>query len=60
MIEDKLTLFSYAVIFSTILANNTHDYLEMSIRMEELAKNQKGYLGIESARNETGITVSYW
>ena len=33
MIEDKLTLFSYAVIFSTILADNTHDYLEMSIRM---------------------------
>jgi heme-degrading monooxygenase HmoA len=28
--------------------------------MEELAKNQKGYLGIESARSETGITVSYW
>lgn len=60
MIEDKLTLFSYAVIFSTILTNNTHDYLEMSIRMEELAKNQKGYLGIESARSETGFTVSYW
>lgn len=25
-----------------------------------LAKLQKGYLGIESARNEIGITVSYW
>jgi heme-degrading monooxygenase HmoA len=60
MIEDKLTPFYYAVIFSTILKDNTHDYLEMSIRMEELAKNQKGYLGIESARNETGIKVSYW
>ena len=28
--------------------------------MEELAKKEKGYLGIESARNEIGITVSYW
>ena len=28
--------------------------------MEELAKQQKGFLGIESARNEIGITVLYW
>jgi heme-degrading monooxygenase HmoA len=28
--------------------------------MVELAKQQPGYLGIESARNEIGITVSYW
>lgn len=28
--------------------------------MEELAKQQKGFLGVESARNEIGITVSYW
>ena len=28
--------------------------------MEELAKLQDGYLGIESTRNEIGITVSYW
>jgi len=28
--------------------------------MEALAKLQKGYLGIDSARNEIGITVSYW
>lgn len=28
--------------------------------MEELAKKQEGYMGIESARNELGITVSYW
>ena len=28
--------------------------------MEELAKLQGGYLGIESTRNEIGITVSYW
>ena len=28
--------------------------------MVELAKQQKGFLGIESAREEVGITVSYW
>ena len=28
--------------------------------LAKLAKQQKGYLGIESARNEIGITVSYW
>ena len=32
----------------------------MAAKMEELAKQQPGYLGIESAREETGITVSYW
>jgi heme-degrading monooxygenase HmoA len=25
-----------------------------------LAKQQPGFLGIESARNDIGITVSYW
>jgi heme-degrading monooxygenase HmoA len=28
--------------------------------MEELAKNQPGYLGFESANDEIGISVSYW
>jgi len=26
----------------------------------ELAKEQHGFLGVESVRNELGITVSYW
>lgn len=60
MIEDALTPPYYAVIFSTILSDDTSGYLETAQRMEELAKQQKGYLGIESARNEIGITVSYW
>jgi len=25
-----------------------------------LARDQDGFLGVESARNEIGITVSYW
>ena len=28
--------------------------------MGELARAQPGYLGIESARDQVGITVSYW
>ncbi len=32
----------------------------MSQRMDELAREQPGYLGIESARSGLGITVSYW
>ncbi|MDP3313090.1 antibiotic biosynthesis monooxygenase [Lutibacter sp.] len=50
----------YAVIFTSIRTNNTNNYLETAKRMEELAKLQEGYLGIESAREELGITVSYW
>jgi len=32
----------------------------MARKMEELAQQQPGYLGIESARDKIGITVSYW
>lgn len=32
----------------------------MSQRMVALAKAQPGYLGMESAREDVGITVSYW
>jgi heme-degrading monooxygenase HmoA len=28
--------------------------------MVDLASKQPGFLGVESARNEVGITVSYW
>ena len=50
----------YAVIFTTLFTKNLTDYEKTAIRMEELAKLQEGYLGIESARNKIGITVSYW
>jgi heme-degrading monooxygenase HmoA len=35
-------------------------YGNMAKRMEELAITQPGFLGVESARDEIGITVSYW
>ena len=60
MIVDSLTVPYYAVIFTTILSDNQKGYNDMANTMEELAKEQEGYLGIESARSEVGITVSYW
>ena len=60
MIITDLKTPYYAVIFTTVLTNNLTDYEKTAIRMEELAKLQDGYLGIESTRNEIGITVSYW
>lgn len=60
MIEDSLTPPYYAVVFSTVLSNDLEGYAEMAEKMEILAKQQEGYLGIESARAEIGITVSYW
>lgn len=60
MIVDNLQAPYYAVIFSTLLNDDLEGYEETANRMEELAKQQLGYLGIESARNQIGITVSYW
>lgn len=60
MIVDHLEPPYYAVIFSTIANENLEGYLETAERMEELAREQNGFLGIESARKEIGITVSYW
>lgn len=50
----------YAVIFTSTLTNNTEGYSEMAEKMGALAKQQEGFLGIDSARDGVGITVSYW
>ena len=50
----------YAVIFSSIRTEGDNGYSEMANKMLELAKQQKGFLGVESVREELGITVSYW
>lgn len=50
----------YAVIFTSVKMENNEGYDEMAERMVELAQQQPGFLGVESARNEIGITVSYW
>ena len=51
-----------AVIFSSVRTAGDHGYGATAQRMEELAAEQPGYLGIESARDPDGfgITVSYW
>jgi len=50
----------YAVIFSSVKHNPAEGYDAMADEMFALAKQQEGYLGFESAREEIGITVSYW
>ena len=60
MIVTDLKTPYYAVIFTTLLSDDLTGYIETAERMEALARQQEGYLGIESTRNEVGITVSYW
>jgi len=50
----------YAVIFSSMRTEIDDNYSEVADKMVELAKVQDGFLGIEFARIELGITVSYW
>ena len=50
----------YAVIFTSTQSEDTAGYSEMAAKMVSLAALQPGYLGIESARENVGITVSYW
>ncbi|MBE8592971.1 antibiotic biosynthesis monooxygenase [Pseudomonas sp. MAFF 301449] len=51
----------YAVIFSSVRTDGDHGYGEAATRMLELARQQPGFLGVESAREDgLGITVSYW
>lgn len=50
----------YAVIFSSIRIDGDNGYVEAAKRMLELASNQPGFLGFETARQEVGISVSYW
>ncbi|OQY13187.1 MAG: antibiotic biosynthesis monooxygenase [Desulfobacteraceae bacterium 4572_187] len=50
----------YAVIFTSCRTDGDNGYGEMADRMVELASKQPGFLGIESARESVGITVSYW
>lgn len=50
----------YAVIFTSLRTEGDQGYGAMAERMAELAAQQPGYLGAESAREGLGITVSYW
>jgi heme-degrading monooxygenase HmoA len=50
----------YAVIFSSLRTEGDNGYAEMADKMMHLARQQEGFLGVESARENVGITVSYW
>ena len=53
----------YAVVFTSLRTPaDDAGYAETARRMEELAADQPGFLGVESARggDGVGITVSYW
>jgi heme-degrading monooxygenase HmoA len=50
----------YAVIFTSIRTDADNGYAETAKHIADLAKQQVGFLGMESARQELGITVSYW
>jgi heme-degrading monooxygenase HmoA len=52
----------WAVVFTSIAGEDMEGYGEMADRMVELAAEQPGFLGIESARGPDGlgISVSYW
>jgi len=50
----------YAVIFTSERTDEDEGYSDTSERMINLAKQQEGFIGIESARENLGITISYW
>ncbi len=50
----------FAVIFTSHRTEGDAGYGKMANRMIELASKQIGFLGVESARENVGITVSYW
>ena len=50
----------YAVIFTSLRTEGDNGYAQMADNMVELAQQQPGFLGIEAAREDVGITVSYW
>jgi len=49
-----------AVIFTSYQSDDLEGYAETDELMCELVERQPGYLGRESARDQMGITVSYW
>lgn len=48
------------MIFTNTLTAGEQGYAAMAQDMEALAKTQPGYLGFESARDQLGISISYW
>jgi len=49
-----------AVIFTSLRTPGDRGYAAMAQAMADLVRDRPGYLGMESARDGLGITVSYW
>ena len=60
MIAETLKPPYYTVIFTSVRTEGDNGYSDMSEKMVEMASKQPGFLGMESAREDVGITVSYW
>lgn len=56
----KITPPYYAVIFTSTRTEGDNGYRVMAQQMEDLASQQPDFIAIESAREDIGITVSYW
>lgn len=50
----------YAVIFTSVRTDGDNGYGDAAKQMLELATTQPGFLGFETARQEIGISISYW
>ena len=50
----------YAVIFSSLRTKNNDTYAETNALMNQLALKQDGFLGMEHASSEIGVSISYW
>jgi len=53
----------YVCVFSSQHSDSVEGYAQLAQQIDRLAKEQEGYLGIDSTRNDMngfGITVSYW
>lgn len=50
----------YAVIFTSCRTEGDNGYAEAVKHLIELARQQPGFLGNEGARQDIGISVSYW
>ncbi|NRR30973.1 antibiotic biosynthesis monooxygenase [Oxalobacteraceae bacterium] len=50
----------YAVIFTSIKSEDGEGYGKMAEAMVAAAARQPGFLGMETAHGEVGITISYW
>ena len=48
------------MVFTSSSTGRDNGYEAISAEMDKMAKQQEGFLNVEYARNEIGITASYW